>query len=85
VTDGTSAMSTVGFLYSVFKLSRVVDPGANLEGDSAGISSKDDNAPSLRCSDEGLRCMSLMGYIYIYHTRHTLCPTWTWSQEPINR
>lgn len=46
-----SAVSTVASLFSV---SRVVDPGGLLE-DSAGISSEGENAPSLRCSDGGLR------------------------------
>ena len=47
----TLALSTVA---SLFSLSRVVDPGALLGGDSAGVSSKGEKAPSLRCSDEGL-------------------------------
>lgn len=52
----TSAVSTVvSTVMSLFPVSRVVDFGAILEGHSAGISSKGGNAPSLRCSDEGLR------------------------------
>ena len=51
----TSAVSIVVLTVpSLFSVSRVVDPGAIL-GDSAGMLSKGENTPSLRCSDEGLR------------------------------
>lgn len=56
MTDGISAGSrTVVSLFSIFELSKgfvVVDSETIIEGGSAGISSKDDNAPSLRCTDE---------------------------------
>ena len=75
-------MSTVA---SLFSLPRAVDSGviAILEGNSAGLSSKGELSSS-RCSNEGLKQMSLMATTYMYIRTYFMSVLDSTSDKSVN-